>query len=319
MSHIRLPLIAAMLAVLALPAGAKDKVRIVDTQATIFDAFALYHAQAEGYFDAENLDASIIVGPGGSGSLQIAVTGSADIVFGPGILSVINAYAKGAPVVIIANGKRGASELFWYVKQNSPIKSFKDLDGKDFTYSTPGSFTHLFAQTMARELGIKPKFVSSTPMAAVRTQMMSGQLDTAWSGFPNMLDVIRSGEGRIIGTGDDSVTLRSGSHRVIVANTNWLAKNRDVAARAMRAIWKGQQFNFSGEQALRRYAEHWKIDFDDAKKVGQFFKLEDLTPAPVSKLLESLQMAEEYGFIKAPLTEAQKKGLIDIVYDPDKK
>jgi len=319
MSHYRFALVAALAVVLATPAAAKDKVRFVDTQATIFDTFALYQAQAEGYFDAENVDPSIIIGQGGGGSLQIAITGSADIVVGTGILSVISAYSKGAPVVIIANGKRGASELFWYVKADSPIKSFKDLDGKDFTYSTPGSFTHLFAQTMARELGIKPKFVSATPMAAVRTQMMSGQLDTAWSGFPTNMDMIRSGEGRIIGRGDDSATLRTGSHRVIVANANWLAKNRDAAMRAMRAYWKGQQYNFSGDAAIKRYAEHWKLNYEEAKTVHQFYKLSDLSLAPISQLEQSLKFAEEYGFLKEPLSEDQKKGLVDIVYDPDRK
>jgi ABC-type nitrate/sulfonate/bicarbonate transport system substrate-binding protein len=149
--------------------------------------------------------------------------------------------------------------------------------------------------------------------------MMSGQLDTAWGGVPTSMDMIRAGQGRIIGTGDDSMTLRTGSHRVIVANANWLAKNREAAVRAMRALWKGQQFNFSGDAATKRYADHWKFDYDDAKTVHQFYKLTDLTLAPVSNLEASLKLAEEYGFLKEPLTDAQKKGLIDIVYDPDRK
>jgi len=62
----------AVLALGTMGAGAtaKDKVRLVDSQPTVFDAFAIYHAQAEGYFEAENLDDSVIVGRGGAGSLQ---------------------------------------------------------------------------------------------------------------------------------------------------------------------------------------------------------------------------------------------------------
>ena len=42
--------------VVALPlvAAAKDKVRLVDSQPTVYDHFALYQAKAEGYFDQEN-------------------------------------------------------------------------------------------------------------------------------------------------------------------------------------------------------------------------------------------------------------------------
>ena len=40
--------------------------------------------------------------------------------------------------------------------------------------------------------------------------------------------------------------------RVIAGNADWLAKNPDVAVRFMRALWKGQQYNFSGPKAVER-------------------------------------------------------------------
>jgi NitT/TauT family transport system substrate-binding protein len=296
--------------------AAKDKVRLVDSQAMVFDTFSLYQAQAEGYYDAENIDASIIVGRGGADSLQAVVTGSQDIVWSVGILSVISAYAKGAPITVIANCKRGSSEILWYVPKDSPIKSFKDLDGKDFAYSAPGSVTHLIAQTVATELGIKPKFVAVGAGAASRTQAMSGQVQTGWTVFPANMDMIRKGEARQIGSGDDAQALRGASIRVVVANTDWMAKNRDVAVRTLRAIWKGQQFNFSGDRAIARFAEHWKIDPADAMLAKDFFKAEEHTFAPIGKLDGLLDLALQHGFIKEPLTEAQKKGLVTIIYDP---
>ena len=33
----------------------------------------------------------------------------------------------------------------------------------------------------------------------------------------------------------------------------------------------------------------------------------------------SLHLDPEYGFIKEPLTDARKQGLVDIVYDPENK
>jgi NitT/TauT family transport system substrate-binding protein len=314
----RVALAGAAAASVAGAAAAADKVRLVDSQAMVFDTFSLYQAQTEGYFAAENIEASIIVGRGGADSLQAVVTGSQDIVWSTGILGVIAAYAKGAPITIIANCKRGSSEIMWYVPKDSPIRSFKDLDGKDLAYSAPGSVTHLIVQTVASELGIKPKFVAVGAAAASRTQVMSGQVATAWTVFPANMDLLRKGEVRKIGSGDDANALSGASLRIVAANTAWLAKNRDVAVRTMRAIWKGQGAVFSGEKAVARFAEHWKIDPEDAKLVGTFFKREDHTFTPIGKLDVLLRLAQEHGFIKEPLTEEQKKGLVTIVYDPSR-
>ena len=253
-------LIAAAAALLLPVAGfAKDPVRVVDSQAQIYVDMCLYIAEQEGYYAAENLEPTILLGRGGSDSLQIVLTGNADIIYGPGVLSVIAAYAKGAPVKIIANAVYGARETFWLVKPESPIKSFKDLDGKSFAYSAPGSLSHLLVQTIAKDLGIKPKFVATGNLSSTRTQMMSGQIDTAWAGFPAGIGMVRKGDARIIGSGNEAVSLRTTSTRIVAANTNWLSKNRDVAVRAMRAIWKGSLYIFDESRALRQYAGHWKL------------------------------------------------------------
>jgi len=313
-------IIAAVTAALALAgtASAKDAVKLVDTQAQIYIDFALYVAEQEGYYAAENIDPAITLGRGGAESLQVVVTGSADIVWGPGVLSVISAYAKGAPVKIIANAAYGARETFWIVKADSPVKSIKDLDGKVLAYSAAGSLTHLLAQTIAKDLGVKPKLVATGNMSSSRTQMMSGQIDTAWSAFPAGLNMVKSGEARIIGTGNDAVSLRNVSTRVVVANSNWLAKNRDVAVRTMRAIWKGEEFAMTDPRAPARFAEKWKLDPEDTKAAWDYNKLADVAYAPIGELDRIIALAQEYGFIKEPLTAEQKAGLVDIVYDPKK-
>ena len=165
---------------------------------------------------------------------------------------------------------------------------------------------------------MKPKFVAVGSMAASRTQVMSGQVQTGWSTFPALVDLLRSGEIRKIGSGDDAKALRDASIRSITANTNWLKKNRDVATRAMRATYKAQQFLFQNEAGPRKFAEHWKVDVEDAKRFGEFFKLEDHTFMPIGQLDRLIAMAVEYGFIREPLTAEQKKGLVTVVYDPKK-
>ena len=307
---------AAALLLVPTVAFGKDPVRLVDTQAQTYMDYCLYLAEEKGYYAAENIDASIIVGRGGSDSLQTVATGSQDIVYGPGVLSVIAAYAKGAPVVIIGNAAYGGRDLFWYVKADSPIKSFKDLNGKSFAYSTPGSMSHLTGQTLARELGITPKFVSTGNLSSTRTQMMTGQVDTAWASFPAGLGALRSGEVRLIGKANDSPTIASMTTRVTVANSTWLAKNRDVAVRTMRAVWKGQVDAMQDPSSPQGFAKKWGLDPEDTKLAFDFNKLEDVPFAPIKQLDTILAIAKEYDFIKEPLTEEQKKGLTDIVFSP---
>jgi NitT/TauT family transport system substrate-binding protein len=281
----------------------------------IFDAFAIHQAIAEGYFAAEGLDVSVIVGRGGSDSLQAVLTGSQDLIYGLGPLSVIAAHAKGAPVAIVGNAKRGASEIYWYVPSASPIRSFKDVGTGDLAYSSPGSTTHMIVQTLARELGIAPKLIGVGNMSASRTQVLSGQVQTGYAVFPINLDLVRKGEIRRIGNGDDAVALRHMPNRVIAANTDWLRKNRDVAVRTLRALWRGQEFNFGGgEKALARFAAHWNVDIADVRQVGEYFKLADSTFTPIGDLDGMIRLALDYGFIKEPLTEQQRASLVAIVY-----
>lgn len=313
-------LIACVAVALPFAAAAKDAVRVVDSQAIVFDTYALYMAKEDGIFDAENLDISIILGRGGTDSLQAVVTGSQDLIYGTGTLGVISAAAKGAPIVIIGNAARGISESYWYVTKDSPIKSFKDLDGKEFAYSTPGSVTHLGVQTIAKEFNITPKFVSVGAAAASRTQLMSGQVATAWAPFPFGLDLVRKGEVREIGTGAESKVLSATSSRVIVANTNWLAKNRPVAVRFMRVLWQAEDKLFGDmAKSTDRFAAHWKIPTEDAREAPKYYSRERHTFTPIGNLDGLLKMAEEYGFLKESVAPDQVKKMVDIVYEGPKK
>lgn len=186
---------------------AADKARALISLRGPFEMFAPNQAEAEGFFRAENLDVDLTYAQGGAETAQALATGGADVAVGVGILSVIAAYGRGAPIRIISNGKRGARDTFWYVRQDSPIKTIQDLDGRVLVYSRPGSTSHLLAQALARAHGIKPRLVSVGDMASSRTQLMSGQVDTAWMTFPNKYDLVLRGETRAIATGDDAPDL----------------------------------------------------------------------------------------------------------------
>ena len=307
--------------VLAAPGAAlaADRVRLLVSTRGPFEMFAPNHALAEGFFKEENLDVEFTYAQGGAETTQALVTGSADLTVGVGILSVIAAYGKGAPIRIISNGKRGAGEIFWYVRKESPIKGFKDLDGKVLAYSRPGSTTHLTVQTLVKELQIKPRLVSVGDMSSSRTQMMSGQVDTAWASYPFNYDLINKGEARVIGTGAEATELETFTMRVQAANATFLKQRRDVAVRFMRAYQRALEWQYKNpEPAIKRWVETFKLDPEAARQVPKFTPLETVTLAPIGNLEGNVRLAVEYKMLSQPLTEAQMKELVDIVYDPGK-
>lgn len=311
---------AAATAVAAAPSLAADKVRCVISTKTIFEMDDAHVANEKGYYKAENLEVSLIYGDGGASTLQTIITGSQDVTTGNGVLGVMSAFAKGAPVRIIGNSKRGTGDLFWYVPADSPIKSLKDLkEGQELAYSRPGSSTHLTTLYLVKALGIKPKLVSVGGPPSSRTQVMSGQVATGWSAFPLNANLIREGKIRIIGTGKEAAELEGATIRVVAANANWLDKNPDVAKRFMKALWKGHKDLYSDPKVIERYAERWKLNLEDVKDAPKYSPLEETTFWPIGKkdLLNEIAVANKN--LSKPLTEAEWNQLIKVVYDPDKE
>ena len=307
--------VAAAAAIVAAPiaAGAAERVRAIDSTKGPFDHFMLHQAKAQGYFEKEGLDVSVIFGDGGAATLQALITGSQDIAVGVGVLSVIGAYAKGAPIKILGNVFKGVGNVIWYVPKDSPIKSFKDLDGgKDLVYSRAGSTSHLAVQNIAKELGIKPKFTSVGGMAAARTQVMSGQVSTGWLAAPFNLELIRTGQARAIGTGEVAKELAELTVRVIAANSEWLAKNRETAKKFMRALEKGQDFNYT-EAGIAAYAKAWKLDMRDAKRGPEFSPRSVTEINKIFGFEKLIQQAYDLKYIKQPLPMAKAKGMLDLV------
>ena len=238
------------------------------------------------------------------------ITGSQDVVWGNGVLGVVSAYAKGAPVRILGSNIRGVQDLYWYVKPESPIKSFKDLNGKQMAYSRPGSTTDLAARFIAEAQNIKPKFVSVGGPSGSRTQLMSGQVDSGWSVYPLNKNLLREGKIRIIGTGKEASGLNGVTIRVIAANVNWLNKNRDVAKRLMTAFKESVDMTYSNTKRLETYAKRWKLNFEDVKDAAKDTPQSIATILPIAGLDKINEIALANKKIKKLLTAAQLKELV---------
>src|SRR4051794_25398056 len=99
--------IAALLAALAQPAFGADTLKLAIGQRGLLDSsFAEIGMQA-GIFAKHGLELQVFYTSGGGETQQAVISGSADVGVSPGTLGVLGAFAKGAPIRIIAGEATG--------------------------------------------------------------------------------------------------------------------------------------------------------------------------------------------------------------------
>src|SRR5689334_19578849 len=126
---VRVWIAAAALAAASL-SHAQDVLRLAIGQRGNWENAAPELGQQAGIFKRHGLTLEILYTQGGGETQQAVISGSVDIGVAVGIMGALSSFSKGAPVRIIGAETTGASDLYWYVPANSPIKSLRDTEGK---------------------------------------------------------------------------------------------------------------------------------------------------------------------------------------------
>src|SRR5881392_4372939 len=146
---------AAALSLALAAAHAQDTLKLAVGQRGNWDTSVSEIGQRAGIFKKHGLALDIVYTQGAGETQQALISGSVDIGVAAGIMGVLGAYSRGAPVRIIGAETTGAADLFWYVRADSPIKNLKDTDGRTIAYSTNGSSTHGIVSAFIKENGLK--------------------------------------------------------------------------------------------------------------------------------------------------------------------
>src|SRR6202049_1548842 len=152
--------IAGAMSVVAILAGstpiarAQDKLRIAGGLAGTWENSFSELGQNAGLFKKHGLVLEIFYPQGAGDTQQAVISGSADIGTGVGTFNTFGAFAKGAPIRVIAATHTGANDLTWYVRADSALKDKKDLAGRSVAYSTAGSSTYAALQGFQRVFGV---------------------------------------------------------------------------------------------------------------------------------------------------------------------
>ncbi|HWM45359.1 MAG TPA: ABC transporter substrate-binding protein [Xanthobacteraceae bacterium] len=314
-SHIfaRALLVAGALALSAGDLAAQDTLKLTVGQRGNWDTAVSEVGQRAGIFKKHGLQLEIVYTQGSGETQQPVVAGSVDIGVAVGIMGALSFYSKGAPVRIIGAETTGASDLYWYVKSDSPIKSLKDTAGKTIAYSTNGSSTHGIVTAFMKQYNLTAKPTATGSPSSTLTQVMSGQVDVGWSAPPFGLDQLDKKDIRVIASGNDAEVFKGQTVRVLIANAQALASKKDAFNRYMKAYRETVNYMYTNPEALKVYAEFVGIPVEKAKRTRDgFFPRAAIEPDKIVGLDTIVNDAVALKYTAKPLSKEQLAELIQI-------
>jgi NitT/TauT family transport system substrate-binding protein len=302
--------VAAALLVLAGHAAAADKVRVASTQKGFWDTTLIIFGIEKGIFRDAGLDVDVLWTDAGSDAQQAVISGSVDIAYDSGLLGVLSAWDKGAPIDIISAAATGATDYLWYVKAQSPLHDIKDLTGKSIAFSRPGSSNQLMIQQLLTARGMQANLVSTGNAPATLTAVMSGQVDVGFMVPPFNFDRLERGDIRILFTGKDIPGVTNQTVRVHAANRTWLDSNPGVAQRFIDAMRKTVDWAYSTDEALAMWAKMHDLPLEQARKARDVgYPKSMLAMTPIGDLDTTVAQAVESKRLTKPLEAARKVAL----------
>jgi len=293
------------------PASALDTIKVADAQKGFWDTAFVFLGQERGFFRDEGIELDIQWTEGGADTQQAVITGSFDIGLATGLLGVVSAYAKGAPIVLLSSEMTGASDLLWYVRAESPIKSLADIEGKTIAYSRPGSSSNQIAAALVKLSGKSATLVSTGGAPATLTQVMSGQIDVGWSAVPGPLELVNEGKLRVIAVGNDAPGAADLTVRVNITNAAMLEARRDVLRRFLVAYQKTIDWAYGGPEVLQDYGKFANVKPETVELLrSKYIPKTAVALNRMSGLDVTVREAVENKRLEKPLTAEEQAALL---------
>jgi NitT/TauT family transport system substrate-binding protein len=305
--------LGAALALTTSTAFAQDTIKLAVGQRGNWDTSISELGTRGGIFKKHGLTLELLYTQGSAETTQAVISGSVDIGVGSGIMGVLGAFAKNAPVRVLGAETTGAADLYWYVRADSPIKTLKDTDGKTIAFSGKGSSTDGIVTAFMKQYDLKARPTATGGPPGTLTQVMSGQIDVGWSAPPFGLEQLDKGEIRIIASGNDAAVFKGQTIRLLAVNAQTLQSRKAVLDRYMQAYRETIDWMYSDPAAIQQYAEWLKIPEAIARRTRDgFFPKDALNPDRIVGLDTIVKDAVELKYTAAPLTREQLAELIQI-------
>jgi NitT/TauT family transport system substrate-binding protein len=264
-----------------------------------------------GIFARRGIQVNILYTQSSAETLQAVLSGNADLGVGVGTVDAMDAFANGAPVRIATNQATGAADLFWYVKNDSPIHAMKQCSGRIVAYAAPRSPTNSVVLGLAETFGIAPKLVATGDVPFTFNQVMSGLVDVGWSTVPYHLDAADAGQIRILAYGNNVPGLRSQTVRVNVTHAELPQDRRRAVDWLLQAQRDTVDWMYASPAAVPAFADFAGVPEATVQRMRRdYFPKTTIWPDTISGLDALMADAVRFGFLAAPLTGEQLARLI---------
>jgi NitT/TauT family transport system substrate-binding protein len=272
-----------------------------------------------GFFKEAGLEIDVLYTQGGAQTVQAILAGSVDIAMQGGILGLVGAFTKGAPLRIVSAAMTGTPDIFWYARADSGIKSFKDVEGKTVSFSSPGSSTNLVLLNLFDHYKVKGKATPTGGIPGTFTQVMSKQIDVGWSVPPFGLKEIAAKELVIVARGSEVPSLQTQTVRVNFTTADTLARKRAALVKFQEVYNKTLEWAYKDPRALEYFAQAASVSLDVAKQARDgFYPQAALQTFEIRDMQKTLDQALDFKFIAKAMKPDELKGLVEILV-PAKK
>ena len=295
-------------------AHAEDTLKMVMGQINNWENQSPTLGQQAGIYKKHGVVVEMTGSQGAGETVQAVISGSADLGGGVGVAGALRAMAKGAPIRIILPAFTGTTDLYWYVKADSPLKSLKDTtDSTTIAYSTNGSSSNNIVRAFVEELHAKGKPTPTGGPPGTITSVMSGQVDVGWAAPPFGLKEIKEGKIRIIARGSDVPSLKGQTVRSIIVNTNSLKTKHDAIMKFVDAYREAVDWMYSDPKAMEMYAAKMKIPVEIVKQSATDFQPKSALQSDHMADMDGIvRDAVKLKFLEKPLTKEQIAEFIQI-------
>ena len=298
----------------AAPASAQDTIKVAVGQIDAWANQVPTLGMKAGIFQKHGIILENYGTQGAGETLQAVISGSADIGIGVGTPGAMRAFAKGAPVRVLAAAYTGVEDIYWFVPADSRIKSVKDItDKQTIAYSTNGSTSDSVLRALIAHYGLKAKPTETGGPPGTFTMTMSGQIDIGWSVAPFGLKDLQTKTIRVLMRGSDVPSMRRQTVRVEVVNANALKERYDVMLRFMRGYRETLDWMYSNPLAVKYYSESMSMPESLVEfQRDEFNPKSALNPDELSDVGLVMQDAVAGKFLEKPLTPEQLAEFIQI-------
>lgn len=299
-------------------------VRVVLPHPTNFTVGLPYYvARDQGFFQRHGITTSPTFTSGGGSNVQAVIAGSADIGVETGPSAVLSADQHGANLKIIAATTTGLDVLL-FSKADGPIKTTRDLSGKQVGYSEPGSSSQVAVDQMnasLRDGGVPPALgqaIGSPP--AQLTAVQTGQIAAGWTVPPTFLDQVKAGKLRLLTHGaSDYPRYTNVAVRVAFVPAAYLQAHPDQVRGFLAAWHDAWEWSFAHQDEAIAL---WKRDaslndpVDNLKQAFPYYSPRTQRLAPLDGFEQDVRDAVASGAIPAPLSTEQIGRIVDTSYAP---